>query len=64
MRWIVTKGGYSGEASPAPDQAAHPSRATAEAALAAAAFPPLEVAWVPLWMEWDAKEDMVCTFRA
>jgi hypothetical protein len=47
-----------------PDQAAHPSQATAEAAPAAAAFPPLDVAWISVQLEYDVAEDMVITFRA
>jgi len=47
-----------------PDQAAQPSRAAPAAAQAAAAFPPLEVAWIPVRLEWSVAEDMVLTLRA
>ena len=47
-----------------PDQAAHPPRTAPEAAQAAAAFPPLEVAWIPVRMEWSVAEDMMLTLRA
>jgi hypothetical protein len=41
-------------------EAAHPSRAAREAAPAAAAFPPLEVAWILAWW-WSDGTDMVCS---
>ena len=47
-----------------PDQAAQPSRTAPEAAQAAAAFPPLDVAWIPVRLEWSVAEDMMLTLRA
>jgi len=64
-RGELSKEGVRGEAaSTGPGQAAHPSPAAAEAAPAAAAFPPLEVAWILALLEWTNSEDMTVTLRA
>ncbi|MBA3377633.1 MAG: hypothetical protein H0T93_02000 [Chloroflexia bacterium] len=66
-RWQAWEGRgeeVSGGVAHRPDQAAHPSRTAPEAARAAAAFPPLDVAWIPVQMEWSVAEDMVLTLRA
>jgi len=64
-RGELSKEGVRGEAaSTGPGQAAHPSPAAAEAAPAAAAFPPLEVAWNSRWYGCKVAEDMTITLRA
>jgi len=60
----LTREGEGREASPSPGQAAHPSPAAAEAAPAAAAFPPLEVAWILALLEWTDSEDIMFALRA